>query len=187
MQEKPRLWEMRIAAIALDSERSVPVVLLRDVDEQHQVPIWIGQVEAIAIASELEGIRYARPMTHDLLRSTIERLHGDLLRVEINDLRDNTFYARLVIAHGGREVEVDSRPSDAIALAIRAGVGSYAHDHVVQAARIDPTPLTRGSEESSEAGDREGPIFQAPMPRSEEEWEALLAGLDPKAFGKYKH
>ena len=165
------------------------MVLLRDVDEQHQVPIWIGQVEAIAIASELEGIRYARPMTHDLLRSTIERLRGDLLRVEINDLRDHTFYARLVIAQGGEEVEIDSRPSDAIALALRAGVRIYAHDHVVQAARSDPTPL--GPAEEEEAPRREPPRarqapFQGPLPRTEEEWQALFEGLDPDAAGKYK-
>ncbi len=197
-----RQWEMRVAGLAMDPASNVPVVVLRDVDDLHQVPIWIGQVEAMAIATELEGVKHSRPMTHDLLRNTIERVGWEVARIEIFDLRDNTFHARIIVGKGDEELEIDSRPSDAIALAIRAGAAIYAFDHVVQQARMDiPSESVEDAGESPEEelgtevprkvrrkkGESGSPKpLVGPMPDSDEEWEELLENLDPSDFGKYK-
>ncbi len=183
---------MRVAGLAMDSASNVPVVVLRDVDNMHQLPIWIGQVEAMAIATEIEGVKHSRPMTHDLLCNTIEQVGWRVPKVEIFDLRDNTFYARIVVSRGDEELEIDSRPSDAIALAIRAGARIFAADHVVQQARMDiPDPEAEEQEalEEGGGGDRfaAGPKpLVGPMPDSDDEWEELLEKLDPSDFGKYK-
>lgn len=182
---------MRVAGLALDPTRNDPVIVLRDLDDRHQMPIWIGQVEAIAIASELQGVKHPRPMTHDLLKNALEGVGCEILRVEINDLRNNTFYARIIVTRGGEEVSLDSRPSDAIALAIRADVGIYCHDHVLQQARMDvpedePEAPERVEAGLAEAPVRPAPVFQGVAPESEEEWEAYLEQLDASDFGKIK-
>ena len=190
-----RQWEMRVAGLAMDPASNVPVVVLRDVDNLHQVPIWIGQVEAMAIATELEGVKHSRPMTHDLLRNTIERVGWRVARVEIFDLRENTFHARIILSKDEEEAAIDSRPSDALALAIRTEASIFAADHVVKQARMDipsdpPDEDSEGAPEEQSEGKRlqVGPPkpLVGPMPDSDEEWEELLENLDPADFGKYK-
>jgi uncharacterized protein len=188
-------WEMRLAGLAMDPASNVPVVVLRDLDDLHQLPIWIGQVEAMAIATELEGVKHSRPMTHDLLKNALERVGWRVARIEICDLRENTFYARIVVEHDGEELDIDSRPSDALALAIRTGAKVFVADHVVQQARMD-VPDDEAEEEaqggevralSEKPKEPVGPKpLVGPMPSSDQEWEELLEGLDPAAFGKYK-
>src|SRR5690606_8020919 len=100
----------------LDPVTKTPIVVLRDSENKLNLPIWIGLLEATAMATELEGIKMARPMTHDLLNSIISELGAAVESVEVNDLRDNTFFARVRLRHDDRVLEVDSRPSDAISL-----------------------------------------------------------------------
>jgi len=111
--------EMQIKGLMMDPGNEVPVVVLRSVGGQLLLPIWIGPVEANAIAMAVEGIQPPRPMTHDLLRGVVRALDATLERVEIWKLLEGTFHARLRLRQGDRVVEVDSRPSDAIALALR--------------------------------------------------------------------
>jgi bifunctional DNase/RNase len=110
---------VEIKGLMLDPSSNVPIVILRDIEHQLFLPIWIGISEAQAIASRIEGIEPPRPMTHDLLRAVVDRLGAKLVKVVISDLKENTFFAALHFAHGGEDLVVDARPSDAIALALR--------------------------------------------------------------------
>ena len=114
--------------------------------DERLLPIWIGPYEADAIASHLQGTVPQRPLTHDLLRSVIGTLGGSLSHVLINDLSDLTFYARIVLQHDGEEIEIDARPSDAVALAVRAQAPIYVAEHVMDQASIVPSPdISTGS------------------------------------------
>jgi bifunctional DNase/RNase len=113
--------EMKVTGLTIDPFTDMPILILKDTDGKHAVPIWIGLLEASAIATELEKVELRRPMTHDLMVSAIDKLGGRLVHVEVHDLRENTFFARVCLQIGANLVELDSRPSDAIALALRAG------------------------------------------------------------------
>ena len=118
------------------------VIVLKDLqsEEERLLPIWIGPFEAEAIALQLQGTEVPRPLTHDLLKSVIGALGATVSRIFINDLSDSTFYARIVMNVDGRELEVDSRPSDAIALAVRVQAPIYVAEDVMDAAGIVPSP-----------------------------------------------
>ena len=113
-------------------------VLLKEIEQDRQLPIFIHATEAEAIAAELEGHRPLRPLTHDLLKNCISALGGELQYVFINDLRDNIFYAVLHVLQDGREVDIDARPSDSIALAVRARVPIFVAEKVMSAAGVFP-------------------------------------------------
>ena len=113
-------------------------VLLKEVEQERQLPIFIHATEAEAIAAELEGYRPQRPLTHDLLKNCIAALGGELQYVLINDLRDNIFYAVLHVEQAQRTVDIDARPSDSIALAVRARVPIYVAEEVMDAAGVYP-------------------------------------------------
>lgn len=112
------------------------VVVLRETDSKRYLPIWIGPFEADAIAMAIQGHEPQRPMTHDLLKSMIVDLDGQITHILINDIQDNTFFARIVIEQRGRTVEVDARPSDAIALAVRTEVPIFVEAHVLDQAGV---------------------------------------------------
>lgn len=112
------------------------VVILKDVDDERFLPIWIGPFEAEAITLELKQVELARPLTHDLLKSVITTMGAKVAYVLVNDLRDDTFYARVVLDSNGRRLEVDSRPSDAIALAVRANAPIFVDESVMEKAAI---------------------------------------------------
>lgn len=114
------------------------VVVLKDHETERYLPIWIGPFEAEAIRVELQGVEVTRPLTHDLLKSVIKALGGDLEYILVNDLRNDTFFARLLVKADGREMEIDSRPSDAIALAVRMKVPIYVTEMVMDKASIKP-------------------------------------------------
>lgn len=114
-------------------------ILLKELEQDRQLPIFIHATEAEAIATELEGYRPPRPLTHDLLKNCISALGGELQYIMINDLRDNIFYAVLHVVQDGREIDVDARPSDSIALAVRARVPIYVADEVMEAAGVYPS------------------------------------------------
>lgn len=116
------------------------IVMLRDVDGERRLPIWIGPCEAEAITIELQDVEIARPVTHDLLKNVIEEVGGTVSHILINELRDQVFYARLFIDVNGEMLEIDCRPSDAIAVAVRAKVPVFVEEMVMEEAGILPEP-----------------------------------------------
>ncbi|MEW6218060.1 MAG: bifunctional nuclease family protein [Thermodesulfobacteriota bacterium] len=159
---------MRVAAIQIHPETNTPVVWLKEIDGQAVLPIWIGVLEATAIATQLEQVAFPRPMTHDLLRNVLVALGATVTQIEITELRDNTFYALIdLVTAGGRRLRVDARPSDAIALALRCQVPILVDEGV-------PAALGADKAEADEAGEGD-----------DKRWRELLAKLPPD-FGKYK-
>lgn len=142
--------EVTIDSVRVSLMSQHRVVVLKEVDGDRYLPIWIGPFEADAITIELQGVEVARPLTHDLLKSVVSLMGGEVLRVVINDLNNDTFYARIVLEVEGDEMEVDSRPSDAIALAVRCSAPVLVADHVMDRASIVP------EEDAREDVEREG-------------------------------
>jgi bifunctional DNase/RNase len=128
--------EVVIDSIRVSLVNHQRVVVLKDVKSGLYLPIWIGASEADSIAVKMQGVFLPRPLTHDLLASVIDRLGGSLTHITINDLKDDTFFAQITIDLNGLVVDVDSRPSDAIAVAVRADVPIYVADHVLNKAGI---------------------------------------------------
>ena len=127
--------EMKVRGLALDPVSNMPIIILRDEDDKRSLPIWVGIFEANAIALELEKIPTPRPMTHDLIKNILETIEARLLKIVVTDLRENTFFAELHLQVGEGEVTVDSRPSDAIALALRAAAPIFVNEDVVRKAK----------------------------------------------------
>ena len=123
--------QMELSKIIISEMQDSQIIVLREVDGERNFPIVIGSSEAMAIDRRLKGIPTPRPMTHDLLASVIEELGGTIERIEINNLEEHTFFARIHIRHNGTTSEVDSRPSDAIALGIATSVPIFVADHVL--------------------------------------------------------
>lgn len=169
---------MHVGGIAVDPATKAPIVVLRDADEKLHLPIWVGLLEASAIASELEGVRPQRPMTHDLLRSAIGSLGAEIVSVEITDLRDNTFYARILLRAADGTVELDARPSDAIALALRTRTTILVARQVLEQSSVLADTEAAGGE--GEATDDVDLSNVAP-----EEWADILEKMAPDDF-KYK-
>ena len=130
---------VRVERVGLDAN-DMPVVLLEEQEGSRWLAIWIGPAEAQSIAIEIEELESPRPNSHDLARSVIDELHGKLERVVVTELRDTTYYATLTIRSGGRNVEIDARPSDAIAIALRTGAPIFVRDHLLE--RSDPAGAT---------------------------------------------
>jgi hypothetical protein len=163
--------EMKVAGITLDPMTKMPIVILKDSSGENTLPIWIGIAEASAIAIQLEKIDLARPMTHDLLRNVLNELRVNLERVEVTDLRDNTYFALLYLKVGEETLPVDSRPSDAIALALRTDSPIFVDEDVLSKSRhIDATKAEEGMA----------------TPEDRDKWTEILENLTPEAFGKYK-
>jgi hypothetical protein len=129
--------EMTLYGVSFEPINKQPIVLLKTADDDKFLPIWIGHPEAAAILMKLQGAAAPRPMTHDLLNDVIAELQGEIVRVTVTELRENTFYARITIVQDGREVEIDSRPSDAIALAVRCDAQIFAADEVIDESGIE--------------------------------------------------
>ena len=128
---------MVIYGVSFDLVGKQPIVLLKTADGNKFLPIWIGHPEAAAILMKLQGATPPRPMTHDLVNDILGELDARVLRITVTELRDNTFYAQITVQRDGTEVEIDSRPSDAIALAIRAEAPIYAADDVIEESAIE--------------------------------------------------
>ena len=145
------IWlEMEVKGLLLDPASETPVLLLQAVGGTVVLPIWIGQVEANSIATALEGIREPRPMTHDLLHGVLQELGVELNRVEIWALREGTFYGRLQLRRSSDEVQVDARPSDAIALAVRVSAPIYVAEEVMEQAGMLPEEEMNLTEEGAQ-------------------------------------
>jgi bifunctional DNase/RNase len=131
------MQEMVIYGVSFDLVGKQPIVLLKTADGNRYLPIWIGQPEAAAILMKLQGAATPRPMTHDLVTDLLEQLDAQVVRITVTELRDNTFYASITVIMNGSEIEVDSRPSDAIALAVRADAPIFAADRVIEESAIE--------------------------------------------------
>jgi uncharacterized protein len=163
------LVEMKVRGLALDPVSNMPIIILRDDEEKRSLPIWVGIFEANAIALELEKIATARPMTHDLIKSILETVEAQLVKIVVTDLKENTFYAVLHLKLGGAEYTVDSRPSDAIALALRAAAPIFVDEEVFpKAGKMDVA--------------KEGETMKADDPEQLREW---LQNIKPEDFEKY--
>jgi len=164
------MWvEMKVRGLALDPLSNMPIIILRDEEEKRSLPIWVGIFEANAIALELEKITTPRPMTHDLIKNILEALEARVLKIVVNDLRDNTFFAAIHLQLGGAELTVDSRPSDAIALALRVGAPIFVEEDVVR--RAKSVEVTKEAE--------------AVSPDDREKLKEWLENLKPEDFGRF--
>lgn len=142
--------EVKVRGLILDPRNNSPVVILKDVSSDMVLPIWIGVFEANAIAMEIEKAVAPRPMTHDLLKNVIAQLGATVERVIITDLIESTFYAVIVLRVNGEHVIVDSRPSDAIALALRTDSPIFVAEHVLESSRH---VMASGESEAAEEGE----------------------------------
>jgi bifunctional DNase/RNase len=131
------MQEMVIYGVSFDLVGKQPIVLLKTADGNRYLPIWIGQPEAAAILMKLQGAATPRPMTHDLFAEVLEQLEAQVVRITVTELKDNTFYASITVQQNGTELEIDSRPSDAIALAVRADAPIFAAERVIEESAIE--------------------------------------------------
>jgi bifunctional DNase/RNase len=131
------MFEMVIYGVSFDLVGKQPIVLLKTADGNKFLPIWIGHPEAAAILMKLQGASTPRPMTHDLMADMLEQLDAEVLRITVTDLRDNTFYASITVQQNGSEIDIDSRPSDAIAIAVRAEAPIFAAERVIEESAIE--------------------------------------------------
>jgi len=145
--------EVKIAGIQVSLMSQHRVVLLKELGAERYLPIWIGPYEAEALSIELQQVTVARPLTHDLLRNVIEAMGGVVQYIVVSELRDDTFYARIVISLNGRTIEVDSRPSDAMNLAVRTRAPIYVAEEVMDAAGVIP------EQDLGEEGEKEESAF----------------------------
>ena len=161
------LMEVKVMGIVVDPKASNPVVVLVDLTGQKALPIWIGVFEAEAISRGLEDVVTLRPMTHDLMKQMLDTFQVSLTRVVINDLKGNTFYANLYLNVEGREMVVDSRPSDAIALAVRVKAPIFITESVVEATK--------------QMG-----LFASNLLEEQDELKTIIENMKPEDFGKFK-
>jgi bifunctional DNase/RNase len=158
--------EVRIRGLILDPATNMPIVVLKDVRSETVMPIWVGIFEANAIAIEIEKTTAQRPMTHDLTRNLVRHLNGQLERVVITELKDDTFFAVLFLRQGNEPIAIDARPSDAIALALRADCPIFVEEKVMELAKLNTS------------GPPEGPTA--------EQLRGWLEGLNDEDLGRYK-
>jgi uncharacterized protein len=138
--------ELTLVGVRIELPTQQPIVLLKERDGERYLPIWIGNVEATAIAFALQGVQTPRPLTHDLLRNVLEELQAHVDRIVITELRDGTFYANIELTRDGARYTISSRPSDAIALAVRTKTTIFAEERVLSEASI----LIKNDEEERE-------------------------------------
>jgi bifunctional DNase/RNase len=165
------LKAMTISSINMDPVTNSPIIILEEVEGKQTLPIWIGLLEATAIASEIEGVRFSRPMTHDLLKNIMDKTDIKVNKIEICDLRDNTYYAIIHLTKKGETVSIDSRPSDAIALALRTKAPIFVSDEVLKKSKQIEASKEGVATDKSEQGKK---------------WQDILEKLNPEDFGKYK-
>jgi uncharacterized protein len=149
------------------------IVILKDLAGERFLPIWIGPYEAEAITVSLQEMEVARPLTHDLLRNVLRTLGAEVQRIEIVDLREDVFYARIVLRVSGRELEIDSRPSDALALAVRVHVPIFVDEKVMREAATEPDAEAKDDEPAGESADRRLNVFKDFVDKLD------LDGIDP--------
>jgi bifunctional DNase/RNase len=180
--------EMSIDSIRVSLMNYQRVVILKEKVADRYLPIWIGPSEADAIAVKLQGVSVPRPLTHDLLSSVIDTLGATVDSIIVNDLKNDTFYAKVILDVDGKQVEVDSRPSDALALAVRTGVPIYADESVLDKAGIllDGETGKPIFEEGEEVSHKEGAVSDEEMKRRMSAFYDFINTLDLDDFDKRK-
>jgi bifunctional DNase/RNase len=158
--------KMKVTGLMMDPITNMPIVVLKGDQPDQVLPIWVGVFEANAIALKKENIATPRPMTHDLLNHVIARMGAKILRILVNELKDNTFYAIIFLSYKGEEIQIDSRPSDAIALALRAEAPIYVEQAVLEKAS--------------------SPEFTKQHELVEEKIRKWFENVDPEDFSKYE-
>jgi uncharacterized protein len=162
------LVKMKVSGLTIDPFTNMPIVILKDDDGKVALPIWIGLIEASAIATEIEKIELSRPMTHDLIKIILEELNAKIVKIEISDLMDNTFFALLHCEGGDKKFSIDCRPSDAIAIALRTETDIYVDKKVIEKSRKLEN------------------INQSEDQLKSQKWTEILENLESEDFGKYK-
>jgi len=163
------LLKMKVFGLTIDPFTNVPIVILKDMEEKNVLPVWIGVLEASAIASELEKIQFSRPMTHDLMKEVLKNLNATVKKIEVNDLKDNVYYATIYMSAESGDFTIDARPSDAIAMALRMSSPIFVDTKVLDKSKsID----LRDSEGKKGKGSKD--LLET------------LEELSPGDFGKYK-
>jgi bifunctional DNase/RNase len=163
--------EVRVAHLGLDRTTNTPVVILQEQNGERVLPIWIGPAEASAIAMELAGMKFARPLTHDLLKQVIVGLGAELRKVIITQVKENTYYAELHIYRGDAVINIDARPSDSIAVALRLKAPIFTSEELLETTTIDTSDLT--------------PTETGPQALDADALKNYLQNLDPEDFGKF--
>ncbi len=163
------LHKVGIAGMTIDPASNTPIIILKTVEDEQAIPIWIGLLEATAIASALQNITFDRPMTHDLLKNLLDVQNIGVSKVEVCDLKENTFYAKIHLTGTDGDFNIDARPSDAIAVALRFKAPIYVDDKVIEKSKkgADDIEILDQSQEGKK-------------------WAEYLEKLSPDDFGKYK-
>lgn len=189
--------EMFVGGLVMDPATQAPIVVLKDETGSVTLPIWIGITEATSIASAIKQLAMARPLTHDLFYDLLQQLGITVQRIVITELRESTYFAELVLGQGDKVILLDSRPSDAIAMALRASAPIYVTQQVLDQAKVAfasqgqvpaaQSPSAEGHEASQEEGDegQEEEASQDFRAVDKDKWEEILQDLDPDDF-KYK-
>jgi len=163
------LHEVSIAGLTMDPTSNTPIIILKLIKGDQAIPIWIGLLEATSIASALQNIQFDRPMTHDLFKNFVQNINMEVSKVEVYDLKNNTFYAKIYFSSEEKSFSIDARPSDAIAIALRFRAPIYVDDKIIEKSQVmdtDPEMIVKGEEG--------------------EKWAEYLKNLSPDDFGKYK-
>ncbi|MFC1489212.1 bifunctional nuclease family protein [Thermodesulfobacteriota bacterium] len=163
------LRKVNISGMTMDPASNTPIIILKSVEDDQAVPIWIGLLEATSIASALQNIQFDRPMTHDLFKNFIKNMNIEVSKIEVCDLKDNTYYAKIYFTSEDRSFSMDSRPSDAIAIALRFQAPIYVDDKIIEKSKQFETDLEVS--DTSEEGKK---------------WAEYLETLSPEDFGKFK-
>jgi len=162
--------EMKVEGLTLDPLTNMPIIILKDLDGEKSLPIWVGFFEANAIALEIEKITTPRPMTHDLIKNLVNVMKAQIKHILVSDLKDNTFYAVISLSVGDSTLTVDSRPSDAIAIALRAKAPIFVNESVIESAKSLDIPDSV-KEKSAE----------------KDQWKNWLENIKPQDFGDIKN
>ena len=165
------LKPVTISSLNMDPVTNSPIVILKEIEGEQTLPIWIGLLEATAIASEIEGVTFSRPMTHDLLKNILDKTDTKVKRIEICDLKDNTYYAIIHVTSKGKALSIDSRPSDALAIALRTRAPIFVSDEVLKKSKQIEASAEGVPADKTEKGKK---------------WQDVLEKLGPEDFGKYK-
>ena len=168
---EPDVVEVNVASLGIDSSTQSPIVILKEKDGERYLPIWIGPSEASAIATELAGVKFSRPLTHDLMKTLVRALHGTLSQVVIGALKNNTYYAQVFVQNGDEDVvAIDARPSDSIALALRLNAPIFASEEL----------LDHTAEDVGQTGE-EGTTTEYDA----EDLKEYLRRMNPEDFGRF--
>jgi len=163
------LHKVSIAGMTMDPASNTPIIILKLVEDDRAIPIWIGLLEATSIASALQNIKFDRPMTHDLFKNFIENMNIDVTKIEVCDLKDNTYYAKIYFTSEKQSFDMDARPSDAIAIALRFKAPIYVDDKIIEQSK-----------------QMEGNFDMSDTSEEGKKWAEYLKELSPDDFGKYK-